>query len=67
MAIDVSTKYWSDRITDYCIKHRMSYKAFSKLCEVHNNTIVNIVNQKSKKVNTTTIAMLLKTLDNTQQ
>ena len=64
MAIDVSAKTWSNKITNYCVEHGISYKAFANECGLHNNTVLCIVREESKKVTPTTLAKLVKVIDN---
>lgn len=64
MAFDVSTKTWSDKITNYCVAHGISYKAFANVCGLHNNTVLCIVREESKKITPPTLAKLVKVIDN---
>ena len=61
--IPTDSEFWSNKITWYVVKHRMSYKRFAELCGCHEQSLYAIVGEKTKKVSPKMLGKLLQVLD----
>lgn len=56
--INTDTNYWSEQIIVYCGERRLSLRQFASKVGLHENTIINTVNCKSKEVSPKTAGIL---------
>ena len=61
--IPMDTDFWSNKITWYVLKHKISYNKFTILCGISHQELYNIINLRTQKVTTKTLGKLLEVLD----